>query len=159
MTTTNQISSVLTATDSYKLSHRGFMPENTEYIYSNMTPRSTKYFPVPEPYFDGKAVFFGLQFFIKEFLIEEWNREFFFKPKSEVIARFKRRTDTYLGKDSVSMDHFEELHDLGYLPISIKALPEGAAVPMKVPFFTIINTNTHFAWLTNYLETVVSCEI
>jgi nicotinamide phosphoribosyltransferase len=157
--TINQIPSVLTATDSYKLSHRGFMPENTEYIYSNMTPRSTKYFPVPEPYFDGKAVFFGLQFFIKEFLIEEWNREFFSKPKSEVIGRFKRRTDTYLGKDSVSMDHFEELHDLGYLPISIKALPEGVAVPMKVPFFTIINTNTHFAWLTNYLETVVSCEI
>ncbi len=155
----NNLNSVLSHADSYKLSHKGFMPNGVEKIYSNMTPRTSKYFPTPAPYFDGKAVFFGLQFFIKEYLIEEWNREFFSKPKEQVIKRFKRRTDTYLGTDSVSMKHFEELYDLGYLPISIKALPEGAAVPMKVPFLTIVNTNDKFAWLTNYLETVLSCSI
>ena len=36
----------LTATDAYKLSHKGFMEPNTEIIYSNFTPRSDKYLPV-----------------------------------------------------------------------------------------------------------------
>lgn len=149
----------LSYTDGYKLSHRGFMDEKTEYIYSNFTARSSKHFPVPKPYFDGKATFFGLQFFIKDFLINEWNKSFFLRPRDEVLAKFKRRTDAYLGEGSVSMAHFAELHDLGYLPISIKSLPEGASVPMKVPFFTIVNTDSRFAWLTNYLETVLSSEV
>ncbi len=149
----------LTCADAYKLSHKGFMDEATEVIYSNLTPRTAKYLPVFKGLYDDKAVFFGLQYFIKDFLIKDWNELFFSQPKEKVIAKFKRRCDTFLGKDSVSMKHFEELHDLGYLPICIKALPEGALVPMKVPFFTIRNTNPKFAWLTNYLETVISCEV
>lgn len=145
--------------DAYKLSHRGFMDPKTEIIYSNLTPRTSKYLPVLEQFYDNKAVFFGLQYFIKDFLIREWNERFFNLPKEVVISEFKRRTDTYLGKDNVSMKHFEDLHDLGYLPISIKALPEGSAVPMKVPFLTIVNTDNRFAWLTNYLETILSCEV
>lgn len=150
---------VLENSDSYKLSHHGFMDEKTEKIYSNQTPRTCKYMPVLKEFYDEKAVFFGLQYFIKSFLIEEWDRDFFSRPKKEVIAKFKRRTDSYLGKDSVNMERFEELHDLGYLPLKIKALPEGSCVPMKVPFLTIVNTNNRFAWLTNYLETVLSCEV
>lgn len=151
--------STLTGTDSYKLSHRKLMDEKTEYIYSNLTPRSAKYLPVDKSTFDNKAVFFGLQHFIKDYLIREWNEEFFFQPKGKVIKAFKRRCDTFLGKDALDMGHFEELHDLGYLPLSIKALPEGARVNLRVPFFTIVNTHPRFAWLTNYLETVISCEI
>lgn len=145
--------------DAYKLSHKGFMDEGTEKIYSNMTARTSKYMPVLKEFYDEKAVFFGLQYFIKDFLIREWNENFFHKPKKEVISKFKRRLDTFLGKDSVSTEHFEKLHDLGYLPISIKALPEGSVVPMKVPFLTIVNTDDRFAWLTNYLETVLSCDL
>ncbi len=154
-----KLTNVLTHCDSYKLSHKGFMSNETEKIYSNLTPRVHKYFPVPTPFFDKKAVFFGLQYFIKDYLINEWNTSFFSRPKEEVIKKFKRRTDSYLGQDSVSMEHFEELHDLGYLPISIKALPEGTSVPMRVPFLTIVNTHDGFAWLTNYLETILSCEV
>jgi len=134
------------------------MNPDTEYIYANMTPRSFKYLPVLKEFFDEKAIFFGMQYFIKNYLMDEWNQNFFSRSKKEVIAKFKRRTDTYLGKDSVHMEHFEMLHDLGYLPISIKALPEGAGVNVRVPFFTIINTDPRFAWLTNYLETIISCE-
>lgn len=150
---------VLNCADAYKLSHRGFMDPKTEIIYSNLTPRTSKHFPIKRDEKNDVAVFFGLQYFVKDYLIREWNESFFSKPKSEVIRRFKRRTDTFLGQDSVSMDHFEELHDLGYLPIVIKALPEGSLVPMKVPFLTIKNTHPKFAWLTNYLETILSCEI
>jgi nicotinamide phosphoribosyltransferase len=135
------------------------MGEDTEYLYSNLTPRTFKYMPLMPEYYDGKAVWFGLQYFIKDYLINDWNECFFNKPKDEVIRKFKRRLDTFLGKDSVCVKKFEQLHDLRYLPIKIKALPEGVSVPMKVPFFTIINTHPDFAWLTNYLETVMSCEL
>ena len=112
----------LTCADAYKLSHKGFMSDKTEIIYSNLTPRTSKYLPVAKGLYDDVAVFFGLQYFIKDFLIKDWNELFFSQPKDKVIAKFKRRCDTFLGKDSVPMGHFEELHDLGYLPISIKAL-------------------------------------
>lgn len=153
------ITNPLTNTDAYKLSHAGFMDKRTEKIYSNLTPRTNKYMPLIPEFYDGKAVFFSLQGFIKDYLINEWNSEFFHKPKEEVISRFKRRLDTFLGKDSISVEKFEKLHDLGYLPIKIKALPEGASVPMRVPFLTIVNTHNEFAWLTNFLETVMSCEL
>lgn len=148
----------LTQSDAYKLSHHGFMNPKTEYIYANMTPRGSKYLPILKQYYDNKSVLFGLQHFIIDFLINEFNDGFFNKPKKDVVKRFKRRCDTYLGQDSVEMDRFEELHDLGYLPIRIKALPEGSRVNLLVPFFTVINTHPKFAWLTNYLETIISCE-
>lgn len=149
----------LNNTDAYKISHEKFMHGGTEMIYSNFTPRSPSHAPVLSQFFDGRVVLFGLQHFILTFLIKEWNEEFFDKPKEDVLAKFKRRLDAYLGPDAVSFEHFEELHDLGYLPLEIKALPEGSKVPIGVPMFTIHNTDDRFAWLTNYLETVISCEI
>lgn len=145
--------------DAYKVSHEGFQPKGTEYIYSNFTARTGKYLPVNKTYHDNKTILFGVQGFIKEFLIETFNADFFDKPKEVVIKAVKRRFDTYFGKDVVDMARFDELHDLGYLPIKIKALPEGATVPYKVPYLTIINTHPKFAWLTNYLETILSCEL
>lgn len=145
--------------DIYKVSHEGFMPEGTEQIYSNLTPRSSKYLPVLAGRYDNKAVMFGLQHFVKDFLIKSFNEEFFGKPKEKVIGYFKRIMDAHLGPDSVSMKRFEDLHDLGYLPIKIKALPEGSLVDIKIPVLTITNTHPDYAWLTNYLETVMSQEL
>jgi len=48
---------------------------------------------------------------------------------------------------------------LGYLPLRIKALPEGSRVNMRVPVLTVINTDPRFFWLTNYIETVLSAEL
>lgn len=134
------------------------MEPGTEVIYSNLTARSAKHFN-KLPDYDNKVVFFGLQYFIKEYLIEEWNTKFFSKPKAEAIGKFKRLVDGYLGPDAVPMEHFEKLHDLGFLPILIKALPEGSRVNIKVPLLTIVNTHKDFAWLTNYLETVMSASL
>lgn len=143
--------------DSYKLGHIDQYPEGTEYVYSNLTARSAAHANMGE-LFDGKVVFVGLQGFIKEFLIDAWNEYFFARPKEEVVAEYKRRCDNFLGPDAVRTDHIEALHDLGYLPIIIKALPEGSRVDIKVPFLTIRNTLPQFYWLTNYLETVLSDE-
>ena len=52
--------------------------------------------------------------------------------------------------------HFSELHDLGYLPIRIKSLPEGIETNPNIPHMTFVNTVAGFAWLTLYLETIIS---
>lgn len=77
-------------------------------------------------------------------------------PKADVLAFYTRRMNNYLGKDSITVQHIADLHDLGYLPLEIKALPEGCRVPMKVPMLTIRNTKPEFFWLTNMLETLMS---
>jgi nicotinamide phosphoribosyltransferase len=144
--------------DSYKLGHIDQYPAGTQYVYSNLTARSAGHAKMGKLY-DNKVVFVGLQGFVKEFLIEAWNEYFFKRPKDEVIVEYKRRCDNFLGPDSVRVDHIAALHDLGYLPIIIKALPEGSRVDIKVPFLTIRNTLPQFFWLTNYLETVLSDEL
>lgn len=114
-----------------------------------MTPRSFKHLKTDE------AVWFGLQYYIKEYLLNQWNENFFKKPKDEVIKEYKRFHKHFSFYD-MPTDHIEKLHDLGYLPIKIKALPEGSLVKEKVPFFTITNTHPDFAWLVNFLETQMS---
>jgi nicotinamide phosphoribosyltransferase len=101
---------------------------------------------------------YGFQGFTKE-LRETWDKEFFTQPKSKVVSAYKRRLDTYLGPDAVPVDHIAALHDLGYLPLQIKALPEGTLCPIGVPMLTIRNTDPRFFWLTNFLETLLSCEV
>ncbi|PKV50057.1 nicotinamide phosphoribosyltransferase [Aquimarina sp. MAR_2010_214] len=91
----------------------------------------------------------------QEYLIKQFNEQFFNLPKEEVTAEYKKYVDHYLGIN-YDISHIEELHDLGYLPIKIKALPEGTEVPIRVPMFTVMNTKPEFFWLTNYLETLLS---
>ena len=141
------------AIDGYKVDHRRQYPDGTQLIFSNLTARGTR-----RSYTD-KMVFFGLQYFIKDFLIDSWNRDFFQQPKDKVIAVFERRINNYLGPNNVGTAHIADLHDLGYLPIKIMALPEGSVYPLKVPCLTIYNTDERFFWLTNYLETILSANV
>lgn len=147
----------LTAIDFYKAGHRPQYPEDTFEVSSNFTPRSNKWANSIFMRIDNTVVNYGLQFYRKDFLEDAWTKGFFNKPKEKVIAKYKRRMDNALGKDAIAVDHLEALHDLGYLPIMIKSLPEGARVPVGVPLFTIVNTIPEFFWLTNYLETSLSC--
>lgn len=146
----------LHAIDFYKTDHRRQYPTGTTEVYANFTPRSDKLANML-PDFDHHIVFFGLQYFIKDYLIDCWNKTFFNQPRYNAVFRYKRRMDTSLGKDSISVEHIEALHDLGYLPIKIKALSEGIRVPIGVPVLTIVNTHPDFFWLTNYIESVLSC--
>ena len=148
----------LHATDFYKSGHVFQYPKGTEYVYSNWTCRSDRWAHVL-PDFDHKVVFFGLQGICQWLLIDLWKREFFDKPKDEVVAYYKRRMDSCLGSGAVDTQHIADLHDLGYLPVRIKALPEGSRVDIRVPMFTIINTNPKFFWVTNYIETQLSAEL
>ncbi len=140
--------------DFYKISHREQYPEKTEIIYSTWTPRSARYLPDTD-----KVVAFGFQGFIKEYLIDFFNDNFFNKNKSKIVSEYSRIIKFTLGVQSPETQHIEDLHDLGYLPLKIKALKEGTLVPIRVPMMTIQNTNPKFFWLTNYIETLVSCEL
>lgn len=139
--------------DGYKCGHVKQYPDNTEIIFSNLTARSTRRLNT------DKVVFAGLQYFVKEYLIKQWNENFFGKPLEEVVHKFNRRINNYIVPNNVGDQHIRDLHELGYLPIVILALPEGTEHPIKVPSLVIWNTDERFGWLTNYLETILSTSI
>lgn len=140
----------LLLTDGYKTSHNKQYPEGTTLVYSNFTPRSNKYAPKG----CNEVVVFGTQMVMMQ-IHETFQKDFFDRPKDVVCGEMKRELSMYLGMD-YDVSHFEKLHDLGYLPINVKSLPEGAKAPIKVPVMTIYNTHPDFYWITNYLETILS---
>lgn len=136
--------------DFYKTSHRIQYPENTQIIYSTFTPRSNKHAP-----YLTRVVSFGFQAFIIKYLIHYFNDNFFNRPESDVVSEYSQ----FIAKTLQMVDkgeHIAQLHQLGYLPIRIKAIPEGQSVAVKVPMMTIENTHPDFFWLTNYLETLIN---
>ncbi len=138
--------------DFYKAVHAEMLPKGISKSVSYFTPRMSRV----ERW--DKVVMFGLQGFIKTYLIEYFNEEFFKKPFEEVIGEYKRIMDAALGAEAYKIEKIEKLHKLGYLPIEIIALPEGTLVPMHVPMFGITNTHPEFAWLPQSLESLISAE-
>jgi nicotinamide phosphoribosyltransferase len=143
--------------DSYKIHHTSMYPEGMTKLYSNFTPRKSRIEGINE------VVVFGIQHFILEYLIKQFDEQFFctfFRQgdddnilaeiKVDIINEYKRHCP-------VDTKHIEDLWDLGYLPIEIKALDEGTLCPIGVPMMTITNTHPDFGWLVNYLETLISC--
>ncbi|WP_230970201.1 nicotinate phosphoribosyltransferase [Nitrogeniibacter aestuarii] len=144
--------------DFYKTGHPGQYPAGTNRIVANFTPRSARLAPVLPELFDDKVVWFGLQGFIKEILIDLFDREFFGRDRRQAVRQYQRRMDTALGPGAVATDKIEALHALGYLPLEIRSVPEGSRVDIRVPPVTITNTHPDFAWLATYIETLFSCE-
>lgn len=143
----------LILTDGYKVDHRRQYPNGTSLVYSNWTPRRSRVDGIDE------VVLFGLQYFIKKYILEDFDTYFFKQPKEKVVEQYKRRINNYLGENQIGTKHIEDLHDLGYIPMVIKAIPEGGSVPVRVPMFTMYNTDPQFFWLTNYFETLISAVV
>ena len=147
------------ATDFYKVSHAmnvadtntpALHPEKIETIYETLTPRQNSFFP-----YDDKMVAFGYEYFVHD-LLKSWQKEFFDKDWTEIAPDFlvfKHMSNDHVYNSVTSK--FKELHELGYLPLEIRSLPEGTLVPMRVPVLSIRNTNRHFYWLPGYLETTL----
>jgi len=100
------------------------------------------------------VISFGQQMVMKQ-IQESFDKYFFSLDKDEVCKEVQTEYEMYLGMP-YDIAHVEALHDLGYLPLKVKALPEGTKVPMGVPVLTIVNTKPEFYWLTNFLETIIS---
>lgn len=146
--------------DLYKTDHISQYVPKTEYVWSNMTPRSSRLARFIEEDFDGKMPWFGLQYAL-HVMNDQWDETFFKVHKGVALKRYSRLLGNAVGKDNIStqVEALGKLHDFGHLPLTIKALPEGVMVNMQVPTFTITNTHPEFFWLVNYMETFLSCTI
>jgi nicotinamide phosphoribosyltransferase len=152
----------LLLTDGYKLGHLFQYPAGTQYVYATWVPRSNQYFKAAD-----EAVFFGLQYFIKEYLIRRFNEDFFKQDVNMIVKDWNIFLDNYLGSHDNCLGEVQirALHKLGYLPILIKALDEGTLSPvghnqqMGVPQLSIVNTNPEFFWLPNFLESIMSSSL
>lgn len=140
----------LLCTDGYKSSHHLMYPEGTTKVFSNFTPRSTKYMPKQAQ----DIVVFGVQYTIM-YINDLFVSNFFSREKKVVCNELRKHLNSYLGTE-YNISHFEALHDLGYLPVEVRALEEGTVIQAKIPILTIHNTIDEFYWLTNFLETLIS---
>ena len=138
--------------DFYKAVHAEMLPEKITKSVSYFTPRMSRV-----KRWDH-VVMFGLQSFVKKYLIDYFDNEFFNRDFDAVISEYKRIMDATLGANAYNINKIKKLHKLGYLPIEIIALPEGTLVPMHVPMFGITNTHPDFAWLPQSLESLISAE-
>lgn len=139
--------------DFYKAVHAEMLPKGITKSVSYFTPRMSRINSWDH------VVMFGLQGFIKTYLIDYFNENFFQMPLNDVMSDYCRIMDNALGENVYGHQKIAELHKLGYLPIEIVALPEGTLVPMHVPMFGITNTHKDFAWLPQALESLISAEM
>jgi len=124
--------------DSYKYSQFNQYPEGTEYVYSYIESRGGKY---------DETVFFGLQAFIKEYLVYPITWADIDEAEAIITAHgepFNRE----------GWEYIMEVHD-GHLPVEIRAVPEGTVVPVHNVLVSIINTDPKCYWLTSFLETAL----
>ena len=105
--------------------------------------------------FEGKVVFVGLQGFVKEFLIQAFDAGFFRLPKAQAVRQYRRRMDNALGGRRAGRPHRGPARP-GLPSRAHQGAARRSRVNIKVPLFTVRETRKEFAWLTNYLETVLS---
>lgn len=152
----NPMNMPLLRTDSYKLSHKFLQDTVTNAgitkMYSNFTNRGSRVEGVDH------VVFYGLQAWLEELSID-FDVFFFSKSIKDVLRDYREGIDGFVDLSEFDDTHIRKLHELGYLPLEIRAVREGTPVPTRVPSMTIENTHPDFAWLVNYLETWLSSSI
>jgi nicotinamide phosphoribosyltransferase len=126
---------IILNTDSYKASHWLQYPPNTEKIYSYIESRGGEF---------KETKFAGMQMFIKEYLT---------KPITLAEVNEAEEILTMHGEPFNRQGWLDIISKHGgYLPIEIKAAPEGLVIPTKNVLVTVENTDEDFAWLTSYIE-------
>ena len=129
---------ILLNTDSYKASMFLQYPPGTETVYSYIESRGGRY---------DETVFFGLQAFIKEYLTDPITQE----DIEEAAEIWETHGEPFHRE---GWEYILEKHD-GYLPIEIRAIPEGTILRNRNIQASIRNTDPNCGWLTTYLETAL----
>jgi len=135
---------IITLTDSYKFCHWNMYPQGTEKVYSYFEARTGATF--------NKTVFFGLQYYLKEYL----SGQVVTREKIEEAAKLAKAhfgNEKYFNRKM--WEHILSKHN-GRLPIKICAVPEGTPVAVSNVLMTVYNTDDACAPLTNHLETILS---
>ena len=129
---------IILNTDSYKVSMFKQYPAGTTGVYSYIESRGGRY---------DRTVFFGLQAFIKEYLLT---------PIKQADIDIADEILTAHGEpfNRAGWQYILDKHN-GYLPVVIRAVPEGSVVPVKNVLATIENTDPEAYWLTTWLETAL----
>lgn len=159
--------SMILMSDFYKQAHAEQYPEGITKLISYATARMTR---IPKEMCGDKLTVFGIQAYVKDFLIERFNETFFNVPLEEAMAEYNEIIGPTFPIQYVNTGKFEALHKLGYLPVEVGCLAEGTRVPIRsafelpegqcqVPFMYIINTHPDFPWITEFLESVTSSEV
>ena len=143
----------LLLSDGYKQVHQEQFPKGTTKLVSYVTPRMSRLLS------QNKMILFGLQAFCKNYLIDYFEENFFKLDEDDVIKEYTRVLDVMLGEGNYDVEKIRNLKRLGYLPLEIKALPEGTQVPMKTPCIEISNTHESFAWVVQWVESLLSSEL
>lgn len=141
--------------DTYKCVHHKMYNSSLKALTSYWVPRKSMF----KNQENQKMVFFGLQSFIQEYLIDYFKDNFFDVPINDVIDTYQHYLNIQLGTGNYEIDHLKELHELGYLPLHIEALPEGSLVNMGVPCICVTNTDYRFAWLVQWIECLMQAEL
>lgn len=134
------LDNLLLNTDSYKPSHWLQYPPNTEYVFSYIESRGGDY---------NETVFFGLQGFIKDYLL---------KPITQQDINYANSFySDHVGPNIFNKEGWEYILKRygGYLPLKIRAVPEGLVVPTLNVLVNIENTDPKCYWLTSYVETAI----
>ena len=130
------LNNIILNTDSYKASHWLQYPPNTETVFSYVESRGGEY---------DKHVFFGLQIFLKEYLTKPITQEMI--DEAEIFLAAHGEPFNKEGWEHILKEHN------GYLPLRIKAVPEGMVLKTRNVLATIENTDPKCFWLPSYVET------
>ena len=142
-------------TDFYKFAHQGQYDPSINKLVSYGTPRGCR--------LPGKdyVINFGIQSFCKEYLIEHFNQNFFSRSIESVTSELSDfLTNCFPGSDvSQTVNKISELHELGYIPISLRTIPEGSKVSLGCPNIEIVTTVPGFQWIGGFIESLISSYI
>lgn len=128
--------------DAYKYAHHKFYYPGTTQIYSYLESRGGMF---------NETIFFGLQYFLKQYLQGPAFTQIDLDEADHFLQQVFGRDDVF------NRDKFQYILDKydGHLPVRIKAVAEGTAVPTGNALMTIENTDPECYWLTNFLETLL----
>lgn len=133
-------SNPLLMTDVYKLGHMRLYKPGTTKVYSYLCARSTKK--------EQKALFFGLQPYLK--LLET---PITAAHGAEFLTFYKEILGAEAPVDIISK--ISALVKLGYIPLKIKAVPEGTVLDNKNVLVTVTNTHPDFFWVVGFFESLL----
>lgn len=139
--------------DTYKTTHFFQYNPGLTKLYSYWTPRKSMLKTC------DKMIFFGLQAFIQEFLVDYFKENFFDREINDVISEYEKYMKVQLPNGGYATTNIIDLHRLGYLPLQIRAIPEGTSVNMGIPCIEVTNTHDKFAWLVQWVECILQAEL
>lgn len=127
------------AADSYKQSHFLQYPPEARVISAYAEARVNE--------FSDEVLFLGLQPFLIDYLGKPVTAADV--DEAEAICTAHGVPFNRTGWEAIVTDYG------GFLPLEIKALPEGTIAPAGVPLLQIENTDERMPWLTTFIETAL----